>query len=155
LSVQSVEIENENFKLVIKKPEQAGPAVVTVPAGMSAPAYVYPPVGTPTMPLSAAAPAPTAPVTESAPSSQVDDPNLHKITSPMVGTFYRKPAPEKPNYVETGDKVAAEDVVCIVEAMKLMNEILAEVSGEIVEILVTDGTLVEYGQPLFLVKKNG
>ena len=72
----------------------------------------------------------------------------------MVGTFYAASSPEVAAYVQPGDKVAKESIVCIVEAMKLFNEIEAEVSGEIVEILVKDGQLVEYGQPLFLVKTN-
>ncbi|WP_033845374.1 acetyl-CoA carboxylase biotin carboxyl carrier protein, partial [Geobacillus thermoleovorans] len=78
--------------------------------------------------------------------------NLHQITSPMVGTFYAAPAPDKPPYVKPGDKVKKDTVVCIIEAMKLFNEIEAEVDGEIVEVLVQNGQLVEYGQPLFLVK---
>ena len=78
--------------------------------------------------------------------------NLHKITSPMVGTFYQSPNPESPAFVKVGDQVGGETIVCIVEAMKLFNEIEAEVEGEIVEVLVKDGQLVEYGQPLFLVK---
>ncbi len=78
--------------------------------------------------------------------------NLHKIVSPMVGTFYRAPAPDASPYVQVGDKVNEKTIVCIVEAMKLMNEIEAEVKGEIVEILVENGQLVEFGQPLFLVR---
>lgn len=78
--------------------------------------------------------------------------NFHKITSPMVGTFYVSSSPEDDAYIKMGDKVKKETIVCIVEAMKLFNEIEAEVSGEIVEILVENGQLVEYGQPLFLVK---
>ncbi|MEK4973183.1 acetyl-CoA carboxylase biotin carboxyl carrier protein [Niallia sp. FSL R7-0648] len=80
------------------------------------------------------------------------DDNLHKITSPMVGTFYQSASPDSPAFVKEGDKVTKDSVVCIVEAMKLFNEITAEVDGEIVEILVKDGELVEYGEPLFLVK---
>lgn len=72
----------------------------------------------------------------------------------MVGTFYEAPNPESDPYVKEGDKVSPDTVVCIVEAMKLMNELEAEVSGEIVEVLVENGELVEYGQPLFLVKPN-
>lgn len=87
-------------------------------------------------------------------TSAVVDENLHKITSPMVGTFYRKPNPDAEPYVKVGDKVNTDTIVCIVEAMKLFNEIEAEVEGEIVEILVEDGQLVEFGQPLFLVKTN-
>lgn len=78
--------------------------------------------------------------------------NLHKITSPMVGTFYSSPSPDADPYVKPGTKVSKDSIVCIVEAMKLFNEIEAEVNGEIVEVLVTGGQLVEYGQPLFLVK---
>ncbi|GGA68083.1 acetyl-CoA carboxylase biotin carboxyl carrier protein [Ornithinibacillus halotolerans] len=76
----------------------------------------------------------------------------HEITSPMVGTFYAAPNPESDPYVSVGSKVNKDTVVCIVEAMKLFNEIEAEVSGKIVEILVENGELVEYGQPLFRVK---
>lgn len=81
-----------------------------------------------------------------------DTSNLQKIVSPMVGTFYASSSPEADAYVKAGSKVSKDSVVCIVEAMKLFNEIEAEVNGEIVEILVKDGQLVEYGQPLFLVK---
>ncbi|MGN7387800.1 acetyl-CoA carboxylase biotin carboxyl carrier protein [Sporosarcina sp. SAFN-015] len=92
------------------------------------------------------------PATDS--SASVNDPSLHKITSPMVGTFYKSSSPDADPYVKKGDTVKSDSIVCIVEAMKLFNEIEAEVSGEIVEILVEDGQLVEYGQPLFLVKQN-
>ncbi|MCY9545386.1 acetyl-CoA carboxylase biotin carboxyl carrier protein [Lysinibacillus xylanilyticus] len=102
-----------------------------------------------------------APVATSAPAKAEEaqaavqannDSSLHKIVSPMVGTFYQSPNPDSPAYVKVGDKVGNETIVCIVEAMKLFNEIEAEVQGEIVEVLVKDGELVEYGQPLFLVK---
>lgn len=79
--------------------------------------------------------------------------NLHQITSPIVGTFYSSPSPDKDPYVKEGSNVSADTVVCIVEAMKLMNEIQAEVSGEIVKIYVENGQPVEYGQPLFGIKK--
>lgn len=85
-------------------------------------------------------------------ASQTVATNLHKITSPMVGTFYSSPSPDSPPYINVGDKVNKDSVVCIVEAMKLMNEIEAEIKGEIVEILVQNGQLVEYGQELFVVK---
>ena len=87
-------------------------------------------------------------------ATQLDDSSLTKVISPMVGTFYSASSPDVPAFIQIGDKVKAESIVCIVEAMKLFNEIEAEVSGEIVEILVKDGQLVEYGQPLFLVKAN-
>ena len=94
-----------------------------------------------------------APVTVVAEGVQ-RDPSLHEITSPMVGTFYAASSPDVDAFVQVGSKVTSESIVCIVEAMKLFNEIEAEVSGEIVEILAKDGQLVEYGQPLFLVKAN-
>ena len=114
------------------------PAVQSIPAAQSAPAVqVQEPAAEPV----------SAPANE--PAVQA---NLHKITSPMVGTFYSSPTPDADNYVKAGDRVSKDSIVCIVEAMKLFNEIEAEVDGEIVEILVKNGQLVEYGQPLFLVK---
>jgi len=117
-------------------------------------------VAAPVVQQTAPAAAPVAPATpapakaEEAPAAAPvnNDPSLHKIVSPMVGTFYQSPNPDSPAYVKVGDKVGNETIVCIVEAMKLFNEIEAEVQGEIVEVLVKDGELVEYGQPLFLVK---
>lgn len=82
-----------------------------------------------------------------------DDAGLHKIVSPIVGTFYRAPGPDKDPYVSEGSTIGPESIVCIVEAMKLMNEIQAETSGEIVKIYVENGQPVEFGQPLFGVKK--
>lgn len=92
---------------------------------------------------------PAAPVEQ---PKVVKDDTVQEVVSPMVGTFYAASSPDVEDYVKVGDKVTEESIVCIVEAMKLFNEIEAEVSGEIVEILVKDGQLVEYGQPLFLVK---
>jgi acetyl-CoA carboxylase biotin carboxyl carrier protein len=113
------------------------PAVQTVPAAQS-----------PAVQVQEAAPDQVK-ATGNEPAVQA---NLHKITSPMVGTFYSSPTPDADNYVKAGDRVSKDSIVCIVEAMKLFNEIEAEVNGEIVEILVKNGQLVEYGQPLFLVK---
>lgn len=142
-SLQEIEIENEGSKVAIRKPAKAEQVVVAAPVAApvvaAAPAPVAAPAVTPT----------AAPVAAPAPAA---DSNLHKITSPMVGTFYTSPSPTAPHFVQVGDKVNPKSVVCIVEAMKLMNEIEAEVKGEIVEILVENGQLVEYGQPLFLVK---
>jgi acetyl-CoA carboxylase biotin carboxyl carrier protein len=81
------------------------------------------------------------------------DENLHTITSPIVGTFYRSPAPDKEPYVKEGSNVSPDTIVCIVEAMKLMNEIEAEVAGEVVKVYVESGQPVEYGQPLFGIRK--
>jgi acetyl-CoA carboxylase biotin carboxyl carrier protein len=79
---------------------------------------------------------------------------IETFNSPMVGTFYRKPSPDDPSFVEVGKKVNQGDVLCIVEAMKVMNEIQSEIKGEIVEILVEDGASVEYSQPLFKIRKD-
>lgn len=79
--------------------------------------------------------------------------DLHKITSPIVGTFYRSPSPDKEPYIKEGSQVSPDTTVCIVEAMKLMNEIQAETSGEVVKIYVENGQPVEYGQPLFGIRK--
>ncbi|GGB04993.1 acetyl-CoA carboxylase biotin carboxyl carrier protein [Macrococcus hajekii] len=84
--------------------------------------------------------------------STEDTASAKTINAPMVGTFYKSPSPDKDPYVKVGDQVSADSVVCILEAMKLFNEIQAEVAGEITEILVEDGQMVEYGQPLFKVK---
>lgn len=81
------------------------------------------------------------------------DDGLHQITSPIVGTFYRSPSPDKESYVKEGSNVSPDTIVCIVEAMKLMNEIEAEVSGEVVKIYVENGQPVEFGQPLFGIRK--
>ncbi|HEY3802082.1 MAG TPA: acetyl-CoA carboxylase biotin carboxyl carrier protein [Kofleriaceae bacterium] len=94
----------------------------------------------------AAAPAPIA----AAPAAVADD-KAHVVTSPFVGTFYRKPNPDSPSYVSLNDKIDKGQVLCIVEAMKLMNEIEADVAGTVVGILVEDGMAVEYGQPLFKI----
>lgn len=83
-----------------------------------------------------------------------EDKNTVEVKSPMVGTFYRAPSPDSPPYVETGDQVNKDSVLCIVEAMKLMNEIKAEISGSVVDILVENGQPVEYGQPMFKIKKS-
>jgi acetyl-CoA carboxylase biotin carboxyl carrier protein len=103
----------------------------------------------------AAAPLASAPAAsaESEPEAADEDEGLHTITSPIVGTFYRAPSPDKPPYVKEGDKVSNDTVVCIVEAMKLMNEIQAEVSGEIARVFVENGEPVEFGQPLFGIRQ--
>ncbi|NWK85670.1 acetyl-CoA carboxylase biotin carboxyl carrier protein [Staphylococcus sp. GSSP0090] len=94
----------------------------------------------------------TGSVEEATSNESSTDDNLQTINAPMVGTFYKSPSPEESAYVQVGDSVTNESTVCILEAMKLFNEIQAEVTGEIAEILVEDGQMVEYGQPLFKVK---
>ncbi len=88
------------------------------------------------------------------PKVEEKEDNLHTITSPMVGTFYRAPAPDAPPYVENGDHIKRGDVVCIIEAMKIMNEIESDISGEIVEVLVANEDPVEYNQGLFVIRKT-
>jgi acetyl-CoA carboxylase biotin carboxyl carrier protein len=102
--------------------------------------------------LPQAAPAPVAPVAETA-VAPIADENAKYVTikSPMIGTFYRKPSPDKPSFIEVGTTISKGDVLCVVEAMKLFNEIEAEISGKIVKILVDDMSPVEFDQPLFLV----
>ena len=97
--------------------------------------------------------APIAAAVPAAPEAPAADDNSKYITikSPMIGTFYRKPAPDKPMFVEVGSSVGKGDVVCVIEAMKLFNEIESEISGKIVKILVDDASPVEFDQPLFLV----
>lgn len=153
-SIQEFTYENEGTTITLKKYTHAQP-VVTV---QETPVPVIEEQPKPPAPQQNETAAVEAPVqnkaseqtNEKAPTEE--DTNLVKITSPMVGTFYAAPAPDKPPYVQVGDKVKEDTVVCIVEAMKLFNEIEAEVKGEIVEVLVENGQLVEYGQPLFLVK---
>ncbi|WP_438972395.1 acetyl-CoA carboxylase biotin carboxyl carrier protein [Polaribacter sp.] len=101
-----------------------------------------------------AAPSPAAPVAEVAtpsPATSNEEDNYIVVKSPIIGTFYRKPAPDKPNFVEVGSDINTGDTVCVIEAMKLFNEIESEVSGKIVKVLVDDSTPVEFDQPLFLV----
>ena len=109
--------------------------------------------------VSAQAPAPPAAGTA---GSEADggqgparDANTLEFVSPMVGTFYRAPTPESPPYVMAHDKVNTETVLCIIEAMKVLNEIKAEMDGEVIDILVENGEAVEFGQPLFLIRKSG
>jgi acetyl-CoA carboxylase biotin carboxyl carrier protein len=99
---------------------------------------------------------PSALTEEKAPSEKGEEPtgNFHEINSPIVGTFYRAPAPDADPYVQVGDTVSPGTVLCVVEAMKLMNEIESDVSGKVVKILVENGNPVEYNQPLFLIDPN-
>jgi acetyl-CoA carboxylase biotin carboxyl carrier protein len=101
----------------------------------------------PVFALPAAAPAPAAP-----PPAPAEDPNLHYITSPIVGTFYRAPSPTAPNFVQPGDFIRPGQTLCIVEAMKLMNEIESDVAGEVVRVLVENGQPVEYGERIFAIR---
>jgi len=97
----------------------------------------------------------TAAVDAATPAAAAANTNYIEVKSPIVGTFYRSSAPEKPVYAKVGDRIEVGDIVCIVEAMKLFNEIESEVSGTIVKVLIEDASPVEYDQPLFLVDPNG
>ena len=99
----------------------------------------------------AAAPAETPATPTESPASESEDSNLVVVKSPIIGTFYRKPAPDKPVFKEVGDSIAVGETICVIEAMKLFNEIESEVSGKIVKVLVDDSSPVEFDQPLFLV----
>lgn len=139
--VDEVEINRKDFKLVIKK----NAVQVTTVAPMAVPQQIALPAAQPAPAVSAATAAPAA---EPAPKTD----NLITIKSPMVGTFYRSSNPDTPAFVNVGDEVKSGKVVCIIEAMKLFNEIESEVSGRIVKVLVENATPVEYDQPLFLVE---
>jgi acetyl-CoA carboxylase biotin carboxyl carrier protein len=139
------ELEKGDVKLRVKRGpsgEWTTSAVPVAPVGGTQPLpqiVVAPPAATPAAP-SVAAPA-TTPL-----------PGLNQIVSPMVGTFYRSPSPDSPPYIDAGQEVNEETVVCIIEAMKVMNEIKAEVSGIIVEVLAQNGKPVDFGKPLFSVR---
>lgn len=130
------EFENEFIRVRLSKMTAA---VMAAPQPLSAPVPSVPPAAQPIE------------VREDAPADA--DAGLHKIVSPIVGTFYRSPGPDKDAYISEGSSVSPETTVCIVEAMKLMNEIQAEVSGTVVKIYVENGQPVEYGQPLFGIRK--
>jgi len=133
--VHEVKLEMKDLKINIKNTArettiQAAPAIVAAGPTIATTTSIDPPT----------------------PASEEN--NYIEITSPIIGTFYRKPSPDKPVFASVGDVVEAETIVCIVEAMKLFNEIEAEVSGTIIKVLVEDGTPVEFGQPLFLVEPS-
>lgn len=135
--VNEVSIEQKDFKITIKTNETVAPVIH---ASVPAQTFAAPPV----------TPMPTAPEPAAAPA--VEATNYITIKSPMIGTFYRSAAPEKPLFVNVGDEINTGSVLCIIEAMKLFNEIESEVSGRIVKILVDNASPVEYDQPLFLVE---
>jgi acetyl-CoA carboxylase biotin carboxyl carrier protein len=147
-NVGEVEIEKKDFKLVIRKPSQQV---------ISAPQYIQAQVAAPaqqaSLPAATTVAQTSAPVV-STPTPVAESSNLITIKSPMIGTFYRSSSPDKPAFVNVGDEIKVGKPVCIIEAMKLFNEIESEVSGKIVKVLVDNATPVEYDQPLFLVEPN-
>jgi acetyl-CoA carboxylase biotin carboxyl carrier protein len=142
-NIGELTIEEGEFKITIKQKKDEklvyaqSPAMVAAAPVVQAPAFTAP------------ASTSSAPAADTAAPAKAD--NLLTIKSPMIGTFYRRPSPDKPLFAEVGDDVTPGKVVCIIEAMKLFNEIESEVKGKIVKILVEDASPVEYDQPLFLV----
>ena len=139
--VNEVSIEQNDFKITIKTNQAPTYVTATVPSAPQA--YAPAPAAAPEAPVHINAPAEVAPVANS---------NYITVKSPMIGTFYRSAGPEKPLFVNVGDEIKVGSVLCIIEAMKLFNEIESEVSGRIVKVLVDNASPVEYDQPLFLVE---
>ena len=152
--VTEVEIEQKDFKLTIKSemPKGRGKKEEQVVQTIQVPAAIPQMVQAAPVAAPAAAPAPApAPAAAPAAAPAEDTSNLVEIKSPMIGTFYRRPSPDKDVFAEVGDVIKPGDTVCVIEAMKLFNEIESEVQGKIVKVLVDDNSPVEYDQPLFLV----
>jgi acetyl-CoA carboxylase biotin carboxyl carrier protein len=146
-NIGEVSVEQKDFKITIRQKEEQITQVVSA----SMPQMQM------QMPQMHQQPAALPQSQPAAPSSGNETPapsNTVTIKSPMIGTFYKRPSPDKPNFVEIGDEVSPGKVVCIIEAMKLFNEIESEVKGRIVKMLVEDASPVEYDQPLFLVEPS-
>ena len=145
--IQELRLEGDDFRLEVRRnlPGPAPVALVQAPVAVppAVPGSILAPPAAPAAAASASSPPPAPPAARS---------DLQEITAPMVGTFYRAPAPGDPPFVEIGNRINAGQAVCILEAMKLMNELESEVSGELVEILVENGTPVEFGQVLMRIK---
>jgi acetyl-CoA carboxylase biotin carboxyl carrier protein len=139
-SLSEFELERQDFKIKLKRGTSG--AIVPVEEPNALPYAMPPAVSAPGLPAAA-----LAPVTAASPA-------LLEIKSPMIGTFYRAPSPESANYVEIGSEVMPETVVCLIEAMKVMNEIKAEVKGVVTHILVENAKPVEFGQPMFRIRPN-
>lgn len=138
-NIGEVTIEQKDFKVTVKQKEDPVQHVVATTAA-------------PVMAAAPAAAAPSAAAPEKPKAAPAASDNLITVKSPMIGTFYRKSSPDKPNLVDVGSDIAPGTVLCIIEAMKLFNEIESEVKGRIVKVLVDDASPVEYDQPLFLVE---
>ncbi len=146
-NIGEVSIEEKGFRLTIKQKEEPVQQIITAPVSAQPVAAIA------AAPLAAApAPAAAAAAEKSARPAEPPAGNTVTIKSPMIGTFYRSPSPDKPSFVNIGDDVEPGSVVCIIEAMKLFNEIESEVKGRIIKVLVEDASPVEYDQPLFQVE---
>jgi acetyl-CoA carboxylase biotin carboxyl carrier protein len=140
-NIGEVSVEQKDFRITIKQKEEHVTQIMS------------PVQQIPSQPIVQQAPQQALPQQSTEKAADTNS-NTITIKSPMIGTFYRRPSPDKPNFIEVGDDVAIGKVVCIIEAMKLFNEIESEVSGRVVKILVEDSSPVEYDQPLFLVQPN-
>ena len=140
-----VKLETPELKITIRTGSPSGAPETTLVQQI--------PVAAAPVPVPAPAPAAPEPVAQEAAATETTDEDSKYITikSPIIGTFYRKPSPDKPAFVEVGDVISQGDVLCVIEAMKLFNDIESEVSGKIVKILVEDSSPVEFDQPLFLI----
>jgi len=135
-----VKLETDDIKITIR----------TGPSGSGSETTYVQQIPVPAQPVTPAAPAAPQPTQEEV-KKESDDSKYITIKSPIIGTFYRKPSPDKPAFVEVGDTIGKGDVLCVIEAMKLFNDIESEVSGKIVKVLVEDSSPVEFDQPLFLI----
>jgi acetyl-CoA carboxylase biotin carboxyl carrier protein len=146
-NISELSIEQGDFKITIKQELASQPTYITAPPMPAMPVAHQMPQH------SIAAPAPAAPVADkpAAPAAS-EASNLFTIKSPMIGTFYRSPSPDKPAFVNVGDEVKQGQVLCIIEAMKLFNEIESEVNGRVVKVVADDSSPVEYDQPLFIIE---
>jgi acetyl-CoA carboxylase biotin carboxyl carrier protein len=144
-NIGEVSVEEKGFKLTIKQKEEPVQQLI------AAPLQAQPVAALATAPVQAAQPASAAP-DKQAKAAEAPAGNSVTIKSPMIGTFYRSASPDKPSFVNVGDEIETGKVVCIIEAMKLFNEIESEVKGRIIKVLVEDASPVEYDQPLFLVE---
>ena len=145
VGVSEVSIEQKDLKITIKNHPVAQQVIHATPQ------MIMPAAHAPVAAAPAAAPAPAAAAPPAAPKAS-DETKYITVKSPMIGTFYRTPSPDKPVFVNVGDEIKPGKVLCIIEAMKLFNEIESEVAGRVVKVLVDNATPVEYDQPLFLVE---
>jgi acetyl-CoA carboxylase biotin carboxyl carrier protein len=141
-----LDLRDEQQQVSIKRPDSSSPAAVSGVPGV-------PMVAAPAAPAVAPAAAPPA-APAAAPAAPAEEEGLVTIESPMVGTFYSKPSPDKPSFISAGDSVTSDSVVCLIEAMKIFNEIKAEQSGTVVKILLNNGDSVEFGQPILLIRPS-
>lgn len=143
-----VKLETPELKITIRTGATSTGPETTIVQQIPVASSPMPSVAAPSPPAATEAPAPPA---EAPASEEVDDSKYITIKSPIIGTFYRKPSPDKPAFVEVGTSIAPGDVLCVIEAMKLFNDIESEVSGKVVKVLAEDASPVEFDQPLFLI----